>query len=324
MTVCVAAIASWIDEDGKRRPIILLAADRMLTSGGGRREYELRDQTKLIWLDGPKGDYSDKIALMVSGIYDDLDAIGKKAGKRMQQEGITAIADIAAVVADVLGEYRRERVERMHLAPYNLRIDEFVSRQGEFPQTFIEKIEGKLNDRDDDIGDFILAGFDETGAHLYTIHDPGWEQPHDGTGYAAIGIGYELAEGIFQSSLYTPFTDWLQAMTMTFFAKKTGEGASGVGPNTDLWYVLETGHHYFPPLSPTTMALDQMYAEKWEAERQAILNSAAKLGSILVEEIHAKEVTPEPGEQEETPVETTGHDEAGVSDGPEEGEPEAD
>ena len=305
VTICVAARAQY-EVKGDYHPIITIAADRMITNRQ-KQEYELRDQTKLIWLDTIRanattpGLHAEQVAVLMAGQVDSLMEITVSAGKRIGDEEVTAVHDMVGILVDEFHRFRRDMVERLYLKKYNLTIDKFIGDQRKFDRTFFEKIESQIDDPETDIGDLLVAGMDNDGAHIYTIHDPGIDVPASGTGFAAIGIGEDEAETVFTSATYTPFFDWLEAITLTYYAKKAAERSPGVGPNTDLWYITMGGNRYMPPLSNTVLRLSGMHEKRNEERRAALIEDAGMLAGILLEgqDAETEAVKPEPGEEQE-------------------------
>lgn len=289
MTVCVAAIASWKAEPSVDLPVIIYAADRMITIGG-TREYELLDQTKMYPI-------ADNIKILASGHLDALLPVCQTTRLEMLNQGTMLVAEAAAMFAGNFQAHRRHLVERTQFEPRGLTIDSFMARQKEFAPEVRERLENALDDPADDLGAILIFGIDKTGAHIFTVEDPGIERGWDATGFAAVGIGAEHAETVFTSSLYTVRRDLLPAMISTFFAKKAAEEAPGVGKNTDLYYLTQFGEEYFEPLSNVVQTLDKMYAERQQEESRTIARNAQALGKLLIEERYARKAVQDDHEQ---------------------------
>jgi hypothetical protein len=282
MTVCIAALSTYVDTASLQRQVIILAADRMMTARR-IREYEFADQTKCVW-------HRDNLALLMSGSVDELYEAYLRAFWRLAPDCL--VEDLAKTLADEMQAVRRRDVERLLLQRYNLTLDAFIARQKEWAPDFFERVNNQITDSDMDLGEAIIAGFDTIDgneiARIYTIEDAGWERAWSGTGFCAIGVGAEHAEAEFAHALYTPKTNWIEAMRITFFAKKRAEEAPGVGPNTDLWYIINQGAMYFPPQSKVVQNLGAMYDRTRLAERLAIGTDAVQLNRVLAEEFHAR------------------------------------
>ena len=287
MTVCIAALSRHVDANGVQYPIVILAADRMITARR-IREYEFADQTKLIW-------HRSNVAVLMSGSLDSLFLAYQNAQSRAASD--CAIKDLAKLLAEEIQAVRRRDVERLFLQRYNLTIDSFIARQREWTPDFFERLNAHITDINNDLGEVIIAGFDDNVAHIYTIEEAGWERPWDGTGFCAIGIGAEHAEAAFTRAQYTPKTNWISAMRLTYFAKRRAEEAPGVGWSTDLWFVTSQGPMYFWPSSKVDTELGNMYHARRMADIEADTQDILKLGAILEEEFDA--LTPRAATEQE-------------------------
>lgn len=287
MTVCVAALASWQDTDGSPAAAIILVADRMVTARR-IREYEFADQAKIVW-------YRQNLAVLLSGSLDSLFLAYRNAELRLTKD--CTVQDLAKVIAEEVQTIRRRDVERLYFQQYGLTIDTFVSRQRQWTPDFFERLHARIEDHDNDLGEVIVAGFDDDTAHIFTIEGAGWERAWDGTGFCAIGIGAEHAEAEFAHASYTPKKDWVSAMRIAFFAKKRAEEAPGVGSITDLWHITKQGHRYYWPESRVVQGLTTMYMEARAVEIGSIQSDGMRLNAILGEEYRA--TTPSAATEEE-------------------------
>ena len=277
MTVCIAAIGMFTQET-LQQPVVILCSDRMITARR-IREYELAEQTKSIW-------HRPDVALMMSGSVDSLLEAYHCTFKAVGRE--TTIAELAKGMADEMQKLRRREIERLYFEPYNLTIDDFIRRQKEWTPDFWERLNSYIGDDEADLGEVIIAGFDADGsAHLYTIQGAGWERSWNATGYCAIGIGAEHAEAEFAHALYSPKRPWVQAMRITFFAKKRAEEAPGVGPTTDLWHIMPGGAWYYQPQSQTVQSLSSLFRMTRDSEIGTIRTDADTLARVLAEEYGA-------------------------------------
>lgn len=304
MTVCIAALSAFVDEKGVEHQIITLAADRMITARR-IREYEFADQTKLVW-------HRNNVAVLMSGSLDSLLLAYQNAASRVASD--CAVKELAKAIAEEAQAIRRRDVERLYLQRYNLTLDSFIARQREWTPDFFERLNAHIMDSDNDLGEVIVAGFDDNVAHIYTVEEAGWERAWDGTGFCAIGIGAEHAEAEFAHARYTPKTNWISAMRLTYLAKRRAEEAPGVGWNTDLWYVTSQGPMYFWPSSKVDKGLGDMYHARRMAEIEADSKDTIDLGLILKEEFDA--LTPRAATEKERKEAEAKAEEADAADNP--------
>jgi hypothetical protein len=130
VTVCVAAIAEWIDNDQVRHPLLILASDRMITVRR-KREYELRDLTKTFWL-------TDRAAVMVSGDPDSLLLVCQETWRTIRDRNVQQVSQMVEIFADSYQEARRKYIEREKFQPFGLTIDDFIKRQQTMTPEFRE------------------------------------------------------------------------------------------------------------------------------------------------------------------------------------------
>ena len=316
MTVCVAALAQFDDDRTKgRSPIVIMAADRMVTVR--EREYEFRDSTKCYWV-------TDQVGIMISGDPDALLLVCQQVYRTARDKPLTKVPDIVAEFAACYEAERRQAVENTAFRPFGLTIDDFLKRQNEFSPEFRERLVGAIDNDDADLGSAIIAGIDEDGAHLFTVSGVGAINTWSAGGYVAIGSGAEIAESAFIASQYTPYRDWMEALVLTHNAKRRAEEASGVGRTTDLYYSLPGQRHvYFPPDSELQSHLDQTFEKRLQGERLAVTEDARTLGKFL-DDANAKARLAELAETQAEPgVSGVRIEPERVSEGAEEGQPES-
>jgi len=100
----------------------------------------------------------------------------------------------------------------------------------------------------------LLAGIDQTGAHAYTIHNPGGaERLHDIIGYAAIGSGAIHAIQSMVGFGHAPNADYHATVFRAYASKRRAEIAPGVGSDTDMAVISPSGVHWL-----TTSELAQL------------------------------------------------------------------
>jgi len=199
----------------------------MLTVGG-EIEYE-PPQHKVYRM-------TDKAVILIAGDTSDQWIIGQSVARQIKGEGITDIAEMANLYAKEFASHRRKEAEARLLAPLGLTFSSLIDRQDEMALSVVEDLNYKLQHHRLDAA-AILAGIDQYGAHIYSVHDPGIETCHDREGFAAIGIGASHALSHFMFSKYMPMWSMPHALLLTYAAKKRSEVAPGVGSDTDMFFV---------------------------------------------------------------------------------------
>lgn len=184
LTVCIAAIG----QEG-RAVYVVLAADRMLTTGIGDSrdtEYEPRSVAGLTL---KMSQLTKTCALMIAGNVADSTAIIQASGVAVTSKGVTAVEGVANVVTDVFADLRARRAAQKYLAPLNLTPQNFISNSRSLHDLLIEALAEQVQKARLNVG-AIVAGLDADGTpHIYTISDPGDARSQDLTGFGSIGQG---------------------------------------------------------------------------------------------------------------------------------------
>ena len=225
MTICLAALCAGPGSQA------VVSADRMVTFGGFI-EFEHAV---------PKmADASPSAVVMVAG--DTL------VGTRMARdvcaglEGTSPrIVDIAQRLAAQYQAVRQQAIENQILVPRGLTLQSFYGNHASFnPQItmMVDQAMAQFN-----LGvELLLAGVDDQGSHIFTVHNPGpSEYQHDVIGYAAVGSG---AIHAFQSMIgfgHSGTAGLRDTVFRVYASKRRAEVAPGVGQDTDLAVVSSDG-----------------------------------------------------------------------------------
>jgi hypothetical protein len=170
MTVCIAA--TCVDDDGNQR--IVLAADRMVT------------YPSFIEFEHTVPKFHPASTLAVTMVAGDV-----LIGTRLARETAEAMAGtnppmglIANQLALNYEAVRNQWVESQVLAPRGLNFQTFYQNHNSLNPQVTGLIDQSMTQYDLQI-ELLLAGVDSTGAHMYTVHNPGrTPRQHDVVGYA--------------------------------------------------------------------------------------------------------------------------------------------
>ncbi len=106
----------------------------------------------------------------------------------------------------------------------------------------------------------ILAGVDQTGAHIFSIEDPGTTACFDRLGYHAIGSGHRHALLTLVAHSQYKTTDINRTVFNVYSAKRAAEAAPGVGSATEMRVITKAG---IVAVDQATLAkLEPLYATK--------------------------------------------------------------
>lgn len=247
MTVCIAALCR---SDSEERAVV--AADRMVTLGGFIEfEHAVPKITE----------ESSYAVAMVAG--DTL------LGTRLVQDVAGALAgstppigEIAQRLATKYEETRRERLEQQILTPRGLNLATFYGNHTTLNPNIVAMIDNQMAQFNLGI-ELLLAGADTSGAHVYSVLNPGPpELLHDTIGYAAVGSGAIHALQALIGFGHAASADYHETVFRAYVAKRRSEVAPGVGLDTDMAVISDAGIHWL-----TESELEQLREIHEEYER---------------------------------------------------------
>jgi len=225
--VCLAAIC--VGDDGN--PRIVVAADRMVTYPGFIEfEHTVRKIT-------PTTPHS---VTMVAG-----DAL---VGSRLARETAGAIygsnppiAQVAQQLAINYESVRNQWAETQILTPRGLNFQSYFQGHASLNGHIVQMIDQSLSQYDVQI-ELLLAGVDGSGAHLYTVHNPGrMTRQHDTIGFGAVGSGWIHAMQSMIGFRHSPDATFEETMYRVFASKRRAEVTPGVGVETDMVVISPAG-----------------------------------------------------------------------------------
>jgi 20S proteasome alpha/beta subunit len=228
MTVCIAAVCNMGHDDG---PAIIAASDRMITMG--ELEYE-PDQAKCIPL------ASRTLGLLAGDM--ELHAhvvpiVQRKVLDAIKEDPSNInVGTVAAFYAEEFAYYRRTLAEREILIPRGLDFERFYNRQSIMAHYQVKEIDDTLTSYLVN-SSAIVAGLDQTGAHIYKIENPGVARCWDTSFFACIGSGENMASTQFIVSGFEKRWTLPRAAWLVFSAKAKAESSGGVGRKTDLFII---------------------------------------------------------------------------------------
>lgn len=227
MTVCIAALCSA--NNTSRR--VVVAADRMVTYPG-YIEFE-HPGSKMVRL-------SDRALVMVAG--DTL--LGMRLANDAAAAYGGATGDVSAVAADLAGRFtqvRYEQVEQQILSKRGLTFGGFYASHSSLNGQTVMLIDNQMAQFDLGV-ELLLAGVDEAGAHIHTVHNPGApDRNHDPIAYAAIGSGAVHVLPSMAGFMHGPNTGYGRAVFHVYASKRRAEVAPGVGTATEMAIVGSSG-----------------------------------------------------------------------------------
>jgi hypothetical protein len=252
VTVCLAAICH---EDGESRAVV--ATDRMVTFPGFI-EFEHATPKML--------EASTRALAMTAG--DTL--VGTRISREVAESitGTLPVLEIAQRLAAHYDATRRMRMEQQLLAPRGLDMSSFYGAHASLNGQITLMIDQQMQQFVLGV-ELLLAGADESGAHIYSVQHPGKpELLHDVIGYAAIGSGAIHAVQSMIGFGHTSSADYQETVFRVYAAKRRAEVAPGVGHDTDMATLSAEGIHR---LSDDELAQLRTIYEEYEATTGKVL-----------------------------------------------------
>ena len=271
MTVCIVAICTH-HEQGSEWPMIVGASDRMYTGSGGTweplqtKQFPLGTQAVGVFA-GVAAANAAMFALTISKLAPFPNATVEMAAKEHSNS---------------FAQFRREEAERSLLAPLGQGLYTYHT----LPPPEVSRLTDELRRWDVD-AEAIVAGLDMSGAHIYTIENPGIADSQDLLSFACIGSGAALASSEFMDQRYTRRFSPAAAFLMVYSAKKRAEVDPYVGPDTDL-FVIGPGNGRYSYLNESiTAKVIERYDEMRTAKRGIIAAAQDKVATDVEEIISA-------------------------------------
>lgn len=255
MTVCLGALCA--DTDGTGPRAVVVASDRMITLGG-LTEFE-HDVPKVAAI-------SDKIVALMAG-----DAVRGSRLMRELRRGIPAgpstVEQVANVAAMMYARHRQQQLDTELFIPRGITMQQYYGSMQQMLPQLVGAIDQYM------LGfnygtDFLLAGVDDGGAHLFSLGNPGGAASDlEMVGFHAIGSGFLHALQSMIGFAHTPHRTLQETVFAVFASKRRAEVAPGVGKETDMLIVQSSGiTHLDAPVLAQLEALFQQTQRPVSAE----------------------------------------------------------
>jgi 20S proteasome alpha/beta subunit len=224
MTVCIAAIC----ENGK---YIVVAADRMFTSSLNV-EFET-DERKIEVLG------KSCVALAAGNTAYSSEILGLSRTQLGQRDEFP-VAEAAKIIKEIYIFARNQKVEETVVIPAFGKYFLDFRNKGASLAGYLQPQQNTFSQITSFASQYVLdlelliAGIDDTGAHIYQVSNPGTEYALDKLGHAAVGSG-GLHAIIYLSLIgQTSHKGLAETLYSLYDAKKAAEVAPGVGSVTDI------------------------------------------------------------------------------------------
>lgn len=248
MTVGIGAIC----ENGTAA---VVAADKMVTFGAPMSlQAEPPTLKKIIQL-------TNKVLLVFSGNTADGEEVVAGTRPNVSSDPNQSVRQIAELVRQSYARHKQRRVEENILTPMlGVTFQQFPGLIAQSSASQLLQQVLALVSQHNLQTDFLVAGIDDSGAHLFAIQHPGQLLPLATTGFGAIGSGGTHAGVRMSLGQHTKESSLADALYNVYEAKRASEVAPGVGKLTDL-AVICNGSVFFAD-AQLFDALEKAHKEK--------------------------------------------------------------
>jgi 20S proteasome alpha/beta subunit len=222
MTVGIGAIC----EDGKS---VVVAADKMVTFGSPMNLQTEPPALKKIT------ELTERVLLVFSGNTADGEEIISATRPQLTDEIKSSVGRIAEVVKECYAKHKQHRAEETILKPLlGADFTRFQALVAESPASqILSQVLGTLMQHNLNT-EVLVAGVDDSGAHIFAVIHPGQLLPLATTGFGAIGSGGIHAAVRMSLAQHTKSASLVETMYNVYEAKRASEVAPGVGKLTDI------------------------------------------------------------------------------------------
>ena len=233
MTVGIAAISQEC-----RNPKVVLAADRMITTGQNPQlEYEHTKSKIQIVYD------NDVVSCMgvASGAVSFIEDFFYRLEDKLDDSEPVSVRDIAEKARDAYTELGQDTVENQVLSQLGFELSDLSEDQEKFDSdvlgAMLEDVAEVQNEYAQQLG-VVLGGIDGFGGQIFSIENFDLN-PQNTIGYHAVGSGTHPARAAFIRNGYDTKSDLQEGILNTIEAKHRSEDARGVGSEMDLAVVTQ-------------------------------------------------------------------------------------
>jgi hypothetical protein len=232
MTICIAALC----EKGKG---CIIAADREITASALSLEFEHRESKIDLFF--------KKCVVMSSGDALLSEEIIAKTRLAIPSGKEITVLSLAEKLRDIYMAIHLDRAESVILRPRGYNWQDFKEKGAQqLSPLAYQEITNQLFNFGINVVEFLVAGVDNTGSHIFRVHYNGmvggsWLEWCDKLGHREVGIGALHASTYLSIEGQYSGLGVAETIYNVFCAKKIAELAPGVGSSTDLAIIFENG-----------------------------------------------------------------------------------
>jgi 20S proteasome alpha/beta subunit len=285
VTICLGALCrDKVDGD-----TVVLASDRMVT-WAGLTEFE-HQVPKIHQL-------SVSTWALIAGDALAGTRIARDVAQKLTSAGGT-VEEIANLVAKRYAEVRMEAASAQILTARGLSLQQFYQMHQQLLPQIVGALDATLASFNLGV-EMIIAGVDGTGAHLYTVSNPGGTaQCQDIIGAVAVGSGQLHAIQSMIGFRHGSMDPVSEVLFRVFSSKRRAELAPGVGHETDLAIVSPQGVRHLS--TKTIDELERINTTVQSTYTSCLTEEVSKLTLEFADENADNEILDEPEAGASTP-----------------------
>ncbi len=218
MTICLALLC----DDARK---VVAVADRMVSVEFLSLEFE--QHARKVERIGKQF-----VALTAGDALGHTEILGSAIPK-VERISQPTVGEVAGLIEAAFIEARQKLAEKTVLCRVGLDYPAFIQQQKDFVPEIVFGLMTEYQNVELDL-EFLIAGVDQSGGHIYQITDPGISTCFDALGYIVIGTGLPHAEGFLTEADYSAQISLERALWLCYVAKRRSERAPGVGKETDI------------------------------------------------------------------------------------------
>ncbi len=227
MTVCIACLTD-------KSNAVVVASDRMITAGFLALQFE-HEGTKIYKFQG-----KSIVSLTAGEATRYLEIFRRTEGEIGEKPNLT-VEEIVGVVSKQYEKLRNEKIVEKFFRPMGLTRETFYSQYIRMlPEEIAMGLDKLIHEFDLGVT-IIITGVDKTGAHIYTVGNPGTSECLDSIGYHSIGIGQSHSLLSLVANNASAKDNTVNSIYYVFEAKKRAENAPGVGLMVDVSVITSSG-----------------------------------------------------------------------------------
>lgn len=236
MTVGIATIC---EGNRSESPAVILAADRLVTTGYSTRiEYE-HTNTKITEIVNTDSLTAFAVASGSLSLADDLFL---KIEEEIIENPPSSVRAIVEEGVDAFHRLEHETFSNQVLGPLDISLDDLKSGDlalaPEYQRAMLQDIFEKKEEIESNLT-VLIGGVDSKGPHIYSLEKADLAR-HDNIGYATIGSGSLSAQLTFTRNRYDTECSFSDALMTAVEAKARAEEAQGVGKKMDIAVIRDS------------------------------------------------------------------------------------